>query len=272
MTSGRRVIPRDVSPREAVRAAIALALSAVLWHCSGEAAPVAVRYPEGTIRGFLVLRSTTGDVLAHGELIQTAHRDRVESRLVFRFHDGSLHDETVVFSQQRVFGVLTYRLLQNGPSFPFTDVSFDRRSGQYRARLREKPDKAEEVHEGRIDMPDDVYNGMAPIIVKNLAGETASAHMVAFTPKARLVKMELIPAGEDGFFLGDTPRKATKFHVKLELGRIIGVVASLLGKSPPDLYYWIADGQAPVFVKFEGPFFLNGPVWRIELTAPRWPR
>jgi hypothetical protein len=24
-------------------------------------------------------------------------------------------------------------------------------------------------------------------------------------------------------------------------------------------------------VKFEGPFFVAGPIWRIELFAPRWP-
>jgi hypothetical protein len=24
-------------------------------------------------------------------------------------------------------------------------------------------------------------------------------------------------------------------------------------------------------VKFEGPLFLKGPHWRIELAAPRWP-
>ena len=31
-------------------------------------------------------------------------------------------------------------------------------------------------------------------------------------------------------------------------------------------------GAAPAFVKFEGPMFLNGPPWRIELTGPRWER
>jgi hypothetical protein len=25
-------------------------------------------------------------------------------------------------------------------------------------------------------------------------------------------------------------------------------------------------------VKFEGPFFIDGPVWRIELSSPRWPK
>jgi hypothetical protein len=44
-----------------------------------------------------------------------------------------------------------------------------------------------------------------------------------------------------------------------------------MGKDPPDLRYWITNGPAPAFVKQEGPMYLKGPIWRVELTAPRWP-
>jgi hypothetical protein len=67
------------------------------------AAPVAERHPEGLVHGFLVLRTLEGDTLADGDLIQVAHGDRVTSRLVFHFKDGSIHDETAVFSQRRNF-------------------------------------------------------------------------------------------------------------------------------------------------------------------------
>ena len=37
----------------------------------------------------------------------------------------------------------------------------------------------------------------------------------------------------------------------------------------------IANGaildDVPAFVRFEGPLFTTGPVWRIELTSPHWP-
>ena len=65
------------------------------------AQPVAVRYAEGIVHGFLSLRTTDGELVANGDLIQVARGDRVTSRLVFRFKDGSLHDETSVFSQRR---------------------------------------------------------------------------------------------------------------------------------------------------------------------------
>jgi hypothetical protein len=50
---------------------------------------VAVRYTEGLVHGFLVLRTPEGETLAHGDLSQTAHGGKVTSRLTFHFKDGS---------------------------------------------------------------------------------------------------------------------------------------------------------------------------------------
>ncbi len=65
-----------------------------------EAATVAVRHTEGVVRGFLVVRALDGRTLADGDLIQFARGDKVTSRLVFRFRDGSVQDETTVFTQR----------------------------------------------------------------------------------------------------------------------------------------------------------------------------
>ncbi|HEU5305568.1 MAG TPA: hypothetical protein VFU40_13040 [Gemmatimonadales bacterium] len=239
-----------------------------------EAGPIAVRQPEGAVYGVLALRTTGGEVLAHGELIQTVRGHHVDSQLVFRFNDGSVFDERVVFSQQKLFGLTSYRLTQRGPAFPgSSEVTFVRGSGQYRAKIREKPDANEEVLEGRLDMPSDVYNGMSSVLLKNLGAEqTATGRLLAFTPKPRLLAMKLSSEGTDDFQVGAATRKATRWLVNLELGGMLGVLASIAGKDPPDLRYWIAAAPLPpAFVKFEGPFYLNGPVWRIELAGPRWP-
>ena len=74
-----------------------------LMSASASAAPVAVRYVETITHGFLVLRGANGDALAYGEFVQApVEGQRMESRLVFRFKDGSLWDETVRFTQQKV--------------------------------------------------------------------------------------------------------------------------------------------------------------------------
>src|SRR5712691_6435409 len=92
------------------------ALVVVAGAVPAAAEPIAVRFAEGITRGFPVLRSQSGEKLAQGELVQIPRGDVIESRLVFRFKDGSLYDERVVFSQRDVFTLLSYHINQRGPS------------------------------------------------------------------------------------------------------------------------------------------------------------
>ena len=248
-----------------VVAAIAFVVLTAVAAC---AEPVRVRFTEGLSHGFLVLRNEAGDVLAHGELVQTPRGSRIENRLTFRFKDGSLWEETLTFTQQKVFRLMTYRQVQRGPSFPTpTDVSFDRDNGRFRAEVGDDSD------DGTVDMPEDLHNGLTSTLMKNLPpGSKVAGHVLAFTPKPQLLDTELRAEGEDRYFVGDVPRTATRFLLKMELRGVTKVVASILGKDPPDVRYWISTGTAPAFVKFEGPVFLKGPRWRIELGAPRWPK
>lgn len=232
------------------------------------AAPVEVRFLEGVTRGFLVLRSTTGQMVAHGALLQTAHPDRVDSRMTFRFKDGSLYDETVVFSQQHVFTLLSYHLVQRGPSFPEPmDVSLDRKQGRYQVKSMEKG--REKTSTGTIELPPDVYNGMTTLILKNLTrGSSERVHYVAFTPTPRLIKLDLVPVGEQKLRIGEEEASGTRFAIRPKLGMVMGVVAALLGKTPADYECVMWTKDLPAFVRCDGPLRLKGPVYRIELTNP----
>ena len=85
------------------RLAAALVSAAVLWPGVLPAEPVAVRYTEGALHGFLVLRTLDDKLLAQGDLTQTVRGDQVTARLVFQFKDGSIHEETTVYSQRQRF-------------------------------------------------------------------------------------------------------------------------------------------------------------------------
>src|SRR5436190_19232174 len=76
-----------------------------------------VRHPEGLLHVFLVLKTLAGTSLADGELVQTPRGDQVTSRLVFHFKDGSIHDETSIFSQRQRFRLITHHLVQKGATF-----------------------------------------------------------------------------------------------------------------------------------------------------------
>jgi hypothetical protein len=224
--------------------------------------PITVRFAEGVGRGFPVLRDANGRTIAHGDLIQVPRGDRIENRLTFRFRDGSFYDEMVVFSQRDVFTLLSYRLVQRGPSFPEAlEASVNRETGRYTVRYRADQDSPEELLNGKFEMPADAYNGLLSTLIKNLPADTsATVQIIAFTPKPRLVKMLLTPATEDTVMMGETAVPSTRFLVKPQLG----LFASLLVADIPDIKIWVAGGEAPAFLRFEGPLYFMGPVWRID--------
>ena len=237
------------------------------------AAPVPVRFAEGVTHGFLTLSTVNGVLLASGDLLQVGRDGKVESRMVFRFKDGSVFDETAVFTQQHVFTLQSYRLVQRGPVFPEdTEIALERASGKYHVKTTPHKEGQEEVLEGRLDLPPDVYNGMIVTVAKNLpprASETV--HLVAFTPKPQLIQLELVPTGEHQVLVGERTKTAIHYLIKPQLGMWLKLFATLLGRVPPDSHAWIVTEEVPAFVRFEGPLFTRGPVWRIELTSPRWP-
>jgi hypothetical protein len=243
--------------------------SIVLQPGTLRADPIAVRHKEGTFHGFLVLRTMEGKEIAVGDLIQVTKGDRVVSRMVFRFKDGSVDDETTIFTQDRTFRVVSDHHVQKGPSFPRPmDVTIDASSGEVTVRSTKNGKKKVESH--HLDLPPDLANGLITTILKNIrpdAKETKVSFLAA-TPKPRLVKLAITPQGKDTFSAAGAPHTATHYVVKVELGWLAGFVARLLRKQPKPIHVWIVGGAAPAFVRMEGPLYQGGPVRRIELTAP----
>jgi hypothetical protein len=241
---------------------------------AGTAGPITVRHPEGLVHGFLSLSTLDGRKLADGELIQTSRAGRVTSRLVFRFADGSLHDETVVFTQRGRFRMLHDHLVQRGPAFPHpVESEIDGTTGDVVVRFRTSDGKDERFAK-RFALPGDLANGLVLTLLKNIPPEAArtTVSMLAGAPKPRLVTLVVAPAGEDAFTTGGMSRKAVRFVVHVEIGGVAGALAPLVGKQPPDTSVWILEGDAPAFVKSEGPLAAGADPWRIELVSPVWPK
>jgi hypothetical protein len=248
---------------------------AILLACVFETIPltgdqVHVRHMEGLMHGFLALRTLDGKRLADGEMTQVPEGDRVTSRLIFRFKDGSVYDDTTIFSQRGAFRVLSDHLVQRGPSFKQPmDTSIDASSGQVTVRYKDQ-DGGEKILKERRDLPPDIANGLLFTLVKHIQPNVpqTTVSMLATTPKPRLVKLEILPEGEKAIASGNTKHETVRYVVKVKIGGVAGLVAPLLGKQPPDTHVWVLTGNAPAFVKFEGPIYEGGPIWRIELATP----
>jgi len=263
-----------VRRRRAIAAALLLPFLAAEPRASldEKTGPVAVRFPEGSLHGFLTLRAPGGEPLADGDLLQVANARGIESRMVFHFRDSSYFDERVTFSQKGVFRMEHYELVQRGRAFEQDLEVTLSATGVYSVTATSRSDGEVKHWKGTLDLPADVYNGMVITIAKNLArGDSQTVHIVAFTPGPRLIGLEIAPAGTRRVWNGRHGVATTHFKLKPKLGVILGFFARLLGRAPPDSDAWIVTDGVPGFVRFDGPLY-TGPPWRLELAAPAFGR
>jgi hypothetical protein len=244
-------------------------LAALLLSANLLADPVPVRHPQGSAHGFVALKTLEGRRIAIGDMTQIVDGDRVTSRLVFHFRDGSVDDDTTVFSQRGVFRLITDHHIQRGPAFPrSTDVLINALTGRITSHTKDG-----KIRHDHLDLPSDVSNGLPPNLLMNVLPSIPETKLsfVAPTEKPRLIHVSIKPAGEVPFTIGGIKRKATDFVLHVELGGITGIIAPIIGKQPPDYHIWILGGASPAFIREEGQLYEDGPTWRIEQISPEFP-
>jgi hypothetical protein len=106
------------------------------------------------MHGFLALRTLDGKRLADGEMTQVAEGGRVTSRLIFHFKDGSVYDDTTIFSQRGAFRLLSDHLVQRGPSFkqpmdsPAVEIGFRQPASPLTTRSDSSQQKLKTIETG----------------------------------------------------------------------------------------------------------------------------
>src|SRR4029077_5257650 len=138
------------------------------------------------------------------------------------------------------------------------DAAFDVRDGRY--SVTSGSGKSEKTVTGHMTMPADVSNGMAITLLKNVPpGPSQIVHVVAFTPKPKLIELELTPAGQQQAQVGELRRAVERYVLKPRLSPIMGWMAKLLGRTPTDIECLIFKGDVPAFVRCDGALAPGGP-------------
>jgi hypothetical protein len=235
--------------------------------------PIPVHHSQGAVHGFLVLRSQTGATLGYGEFTQLAEGDRVTAHLVYHFRDGSLDDETTVFTQHNTFQLVSDHHVQRGPFFPKpSDITVEA-NGQVTTVTPAK-DGTSKTETQHIDLPPDVSNGMIGTLLPNVDPSAPSFKLGQVVPsggKARLIHLAITPAYQSSFTVAGVSRKATIYLMKLDLGGVAGVVAPVVGKQPSDIVIWVLEGNPPLFVREIGQLSEDGPIISIEFAGATFP-
>jgi hypothetical protein len=246
------------------------ALACILL-CAANGDPVRVVRVQGYFHGFIALKDTDDRILASGDVIQNPKGNRIVSVMRLHFKDGSLYEESLTFSQRRTFQLLSYKQIEKGPAFktPQT-VTFDA-SGKLNVQYTDKG--KENTISDHLSLPPDLANGMVPMLLTEISSTNETTlSMLVCTPKPRLVKLKISASGQDSYSIAGAAGKATQFVVNIDIGGVTGAVAKVVGKQPPPTHIWVAAGDAPAFLKSEGPLYEDGPIWRIELASPTWPK
>jgi hypothetical protein len=225
----------------------------------------------GSMHGFLTLRDQAGSILAGGDLTLVPNGDKIKLRIIFHFRDGSLNDETTIFSQNKALRLISDRLVQKGRSFPHPcEISIDVPSQQVAVRDLSKAREAPRIE--HMDLPPDLANGIIFFLIMNLPSDAPKIQFpyLSRSLKPRMVKLAVTADGKEPFKLGGLRYQALKYDVKVNIGGVAGVVAPAIGKQPPDSYLWVTEGIAPAIVRIDTSLYEEGPVWSIRLASPVW--
>jgi hypothetical protein len=249
-----------------------LAIAAMAVSASSVSAEsVTVNCRQGSLHGFLVLKSRDGRVIAIGEQTNVIHGDEVHAELVFHFRDGSIDDEVTDYKQGEVFQLLRDHHVQKGPSFPQPlDMTID--MANQTVAWQETKDGKNEAQTKHMDLPADLMNGMLQLVVENFptkTGELKVSYLV-IDHGPRVVSFTFTLDGEDRFRVVGGAHRANRYNVHIEIGGLAGVIAPVIGKKPADMKIWAIGGDAPLLVRMRGALYPQGPIWDMSLVSPTW--
>ena len=245
-----------------------------LFALTAAAEPLSVLHTQGATRGFITIRSAAGAHIGYGEYSQLAESGHVTSRLTLHFRDGSLDDDTTVYTQNSVFHLVSDHHIQRGPFFSHPMDMLIQATGDVTTRSLTH-DGNEKVETTHMDLPPDLANGIVPILLLNTHPNTPDFKLAMLAPegKGRLIHLAVAREGERRFScVPGFACKATVYRIKPELGGIVGAVAPLIGKQPGDVLMWIREGTVPAIVRIVGPLGEGTPAVSIELGGTVFPK
>jgi len=248
---------------------LVLSTLALLFAAALHAEPIRVRQSQGSGHGFLVIRSEGGEIIGHGDVLQTAHGARVTTELALHFKDGSLDDETAVYTQNGVFHLLSDHHIQKGPFFKTALDMTVEANGQVTIRTTDKDGKVQSQTK-HVELPSDVCNGMMAPLMVNIPAASPGLKLGMVAPqgdKPRLIKLSIMPDSTAKFSDVGVTYNATVFRIHMELGGVAGVVAPIIGRQPGDLYIWVSESPAPQLLRLTGALADGGQVVSVELSG-----
>lgn len=220
---------------------------------------------EGTARGFPALRNLKGEKLADGDFAQWIEGSQLHVRIRYAFNDGRQLEEKAVFRQrpELIQQSWSWRELSNGRLFRRFEVDFE--GGTATAEKREERELERWSEEVDIE-PGQTFAGFGfTLAIKGLrerliAGERVELHAVGFTPKPRVVAVDISHAGLNRIPMAGRTIRANRFIIHPKIPWFAELFVDV-----PDTSIWLTTPPAG-FLRWEGPLAEpDDPVIRVDL-------
>ncbi len=239
---------------------VALALLASL-----NAAGVEVRWIEGTLRGFPVVRDAEGRQIGDGTLTQYIEDGKLHAQGIFDLRDGRRVREETVLDQRARLRQLFWSWKETQGDEVLREFSVDLTTGH--ATARKRTGDGVDTWDEHLDDTKDAFVGVGFMYaVKNLTerldrGEKIQLTAVVFTTKPRTVTVSISRDQVGELSMGGRRLGAERFVIHPE----VPWIARLFVKAP-DQYLWYYRPAPPAFLRADIPLAEpSDPTIRIEL-------
>ncbi len=221
---------------------------------------------EGAAHGFPSLRELNGKNLADGEFTQWLEGGHLHVRIVYQFSPVHRVEESALFVQKP-------QLVQE--SWSWQELNNDKIDRRFEVDLRTGKASAEKLENGKTRHwsgqlkvePGQTFAGFgfALAIMKNrgrlIHGQTLQFQAVGFTPKPRLVSVEISYAGLDHMLMSGRTIHGDRFVIHPKLPKIAQLFVTV-----PDTRIWLINPPPAGFLRWEGPLAEpSDPVIRVDL-------
>jgi hypothetical protein len=220
---------------------------------------------EGTARGFPVLRDIAGKKIGDGDFVQWLENGRLHVRIVYSGRTRRI-EENSVFRQrpELVQEQWSLRELRDGKLYRQFAVNFT--SGTATAKKFEDGELKDWSDELKVDVGRAFAGFGFTLATKALRrrlvrGEKMELQAVGFSPKPRVVTVEISYGGLDRVPMGGRTIRGERYIVHPKLPLIADLFVNV-----PDAHIWLTSPAPAAFLRWEGPLAEpSDPITRVDL-------
>jgi len=220
----------------------------------------------GPAHGYPAFRDINGNTLGDGEFLQWLEEGRLHIKISYRFKDGRRIEETGVLRQKPeiVQDEWSWKETKGGETLREFAIDF----GGQKATAQKRENGEIKHWDEKLDIqPGQTFAGFGfTVALQNLRarllqGEHISLKAVGFSPKPRLVTVDISHAGVERMEMGGRTVEGDHFVVHPDIPAIAKLFVSV-----PDNQIWLTHPAPAGFLRVEGPVAEpNDSIVRIDL-------